>query len=143
MSSPYLSVGGIRFLIHPFLLGGWAFVASSLLMFSTFHQTPPGFPRSAWLSCDQGGCPLYSGPLASQCTASRVCTPFYSPATWVSIFGRCSSVSAIFRMFTMYQSRSLIEDSLLFTGLIFPLLGSVVMTDLSLGFTPSFTPHHY
>jgi hypothetical protein len=42
-----------------------AFLTVGLLMGSDSHQTSLGFPRSAWMRCNWGGCLLYCGKVVS------------------------------------------------------------------------------
>jgi hypothetical protein len=73
ITSRCLSAGGIRFLKHPIpaeeltLPCGWATGLAVAL-----DQTSSGLSRSTLLSCDWGGCSLYSGVLVSSYRTSRL-----------------------------------------------------------------------
>lgn len=69
MDSRGLSAASFRFLDHRVPLGCCISLATDLLSYGRspiFHrQSPSGFPRSARVRCDWGGCRLYSGVLVS------------------------------------------------------------------------------
>jgi hypothetical protein len=62
MPSRCLSAAGLRFLDHPLPTGDFR---RSCVRPTDLGQTPSGFPRSAPLRADWGGCLLYSGGMVS------------------------------------------------------------------------------
>ena len=61
-----LSAAGIRFLDHPVPLEISAFLTVGLPSTDSRRRGPqPGFPRSARVRHDRGGCPLYPGAVVS------------------------------------------------------------------------------